>query len=391
MTQTFLTSFICLTILLYNLGIPALVKQEENSIKTVEHWEKKFNRTFNYQYWKEKSTESNSHEYYHMAYIIDALVSMYEATNKRKYLDYSIELTKNVVSKARPVCQMEDLNPKFKYNDCYFGWVNYHYNNREISLDEAYFFRYVTKMLRVVLTNEVLLEDTKLKQESLSLVNFVSNNVWEKWYERDLEEIYRSRTHMASNWAYIALNLSLIDSSNLQYTQVLDNINYKGFPTQSFEGAALRRQIRHGKVTTGFSWKNSTWDSVQVPVTKVQDVSHANNVVAYIVDAYEHDVHWTTKDIEGLKNLFFKVVWNSNKRTFRDCLSGDSCEINKKHIGKFQSDGWMKLGRYDRKIQQIYEDPKVLKQMGAFLNENNYPFECSIYAQLAFNASKLKF
>ena len=72
-----------------------------------------------------------------------------------------------------------------------------------------------------------------------------------------------------------------------------------------------------------------------------------------MIEAHDQGVYWSAADIEGLKNLLTKVLWNGSlvDPTFSGYFDGSA-----PGKGFFVSDGFVKLGRYDADIQRIFEN-----------------------------------
>ncbi|MDQ3192962.1 MAG: hypothetical protein M3Q58_15345 [Bacteroidota bacterium] len=358
------------------------------AIKDVKYWENLYNQSLDTSYWINLSESPFSLEHYTLGYGMDASVAMYEATNDLKYLDFAIRLANNVISTAKPICELS----KFPDNShCIFkGWDIGKDKNAQYPLYESYLFRYITKLLRVIKENPELINNPNYNYHYYHILNFTKENIWNKWYSQGLLNIFRLRTHMAAHWAYIALDLFIIEPNSpksCDYYTVFSKVNFVGFIQEpNLASFSLRSQKPHELSDPQyFSWINGTWD----PSTneEIQDVSHANNVVSYIIESHENCIHWNYDDIKGLKSMLFNVAWNNETKTFNDCFNKkDDCfkEITV-GIGQFQSDGWVKLGRYDIEIQEFYEDQHRQDLIINYLKKYSYVF----YAHMAHNAQVL--
>lgn len=360
------------------IGIDFGLQKQNNSRMpmSVEQWESKFLSIWNSEdtsYYDQWSKSSNSSWYYFLAHGIDGDTSMFEATGKTEYLDRALYYINNVVSDAR----LSSAIPTSQYKDSYLGWVasspnEPEINGKEVPLYESYMWRYVTKLLRVIRQNPQLYDNPTYRHQYDSLLHFTEVNVFEKWYNRNPSNIYRSRTHIASHWAYIALDLCLISEDvgkMASYSEVLTKINTDLSPYYS---SSLRAQIiSNPKDDSAYFW-DSIWGSYARPG---QDTSHGNNVISYMIEAHDQGVYWNDADINGLKNLLVKVLWNGSyaSPSFSGYFDGGD-----PGGGDFQSDGFIKLGRYDLKIQCIYEN---------YSGQNSYLTQ--LYGNGALNAKIL--
>jgi hypothetical protein len=371
---------------------------------------------------------------YNLANYIDAYATMYDATNDNKYVDIAIGLIINVMDSAtilntNPVLQSTyhvDDNPQ----NFYQGWIygdgcqvgpDCNYFDEGV-LDEVYLFRYVTKLLRLMKKNG--LQTTRLYYTQYhDILEFTETHIWDKWYKRCYENtpqrwVYLETTHMASHWAYLGLNLYYLSAqNNCQYIEVFNNISHKGFPHKTsindnplynIKGASLRGQDDFDSILyQNFSWKNFTWDQIaDVNTIKEykQDVSHANAVVALIDESNLLGMHWNREDIGDLIKFTKNKVLTYNPIGFTDnfLLNNEVCPnqppetipptiyayplcYGEEHTGKFQSDGFIKLGKYDCELQKAYEIH--LSIMVSYLPHLS---TLNTYAQLCLNAKYLE-
>ena len=147
---------------------------------------------------------------------------------------------------------------------------------------------------------------------------------------------------MAAHWATIALNLSLItedDNRRARYQQVAETIDQR-----------LRGQSRPHPVEPSAYFWNDTWGSTDRPG---QDVSHANGVLAYLVEAKDQADYWKAEDMAGFGALLTRVVWPGGQK-YAGYVDGTGSDN-----GWF-SDGLVKLGRHDPRIQQRLEQHQVV-------------------------------
>jgi hypothetical protein len=321
-------------------------------LRPVTYWEKRFLESWDYdrENGLPKSLLPDSWPHYEISYDVDAATAMYRATGQKRYLDRALEYVGNVVSTAR---QSSSL-PTSQYRDRYLGWVSTRPDldpsGVEVPLYESYFWRYATTLLRVMRQTPAVYTDAAYRQRYDDLLAFAEVHIFEKWHRRGADDnIYRSRTHMVAHWATIALNLSLITDDpdrRARYRTVVDAID-RGLPN---EPSSLRGQLRRSTVEPSAYFWSDVWGSERRPG---QDVSHGNSVMAYVVEAKDLGGHWTAADMAGFTALLTKVIWPSGRR-YAAYVDGTG-----KDNGWF-SDGFVKLGRYDRAAQRRLEDHHVV-------------------------------
>jgi hypothetical protein len=317
------------------------------AIKPISWWESLYLDELDYDnsVYEPLSKSADSWDHYNLAYGLDDPVALYLATGKTRYLDQAVGRADAMVATAKPSTSLGSE----AYGDSYKGWISKKNGEtgQEVPLYESYAWRYVTRMLRVIRQTPALYGNTHYKAEYDKLLAFAEVNIFDKWYSRGVDDnIYRSHTHLAAHWAYIAMNLTFMTTNAARLArerEVLENIDYH---LPNYGGASLHGQLVPSPVADGAYFWNWEWNSTARPGS---DVSHGNNVVAYIVEAHDLGVdEWSDQDVEALAVTFDKVLWPA-RHTYREWLDGTGTDT-----GWF-TDGWMKLGRYDVAIQQRLE------------------------------------
>jgi hypothetical protein len=324
-----------------------------SSLRTVAQWEERFLGSWNSEHTGEYlglSKAGDSWKMYNLGYAVDANVAMYRATGKTQYLDRALLYTNNVIATAKKSSSISTS----QYKDSYMTWPSYSHpdgkdGGREYPLYESYMWRYVTYMLRTMHDTPSVMQNTTYKTQYDKILAFSETNMFDKWYKRNANDnVYRQNTHMASHWAYISMELAAITTNTTRkatYTKVYTNINKK---LPNYPGG-LRTQMKVNPVNANAYFFHPDWGSAKRPGS---DVSHANGVLSYIVEAHDNKVEWTDADISKFKVMLKNVIWktNGNSAEFLDGSGTDSGWIN---------DGLMKLGRYDPAIQRRLETYNV--------------------------------
>lgn len=332
---------------------PTTPQPGTGSLRTVAQWEQRFLGSWNSEHNSEYlglSKAGDSWKLYNLGYAIDANVAMYRATGKTQYLDRALLYTNNVIGTAKKSSTIKTS----QYKDSYMGWASYSHpdgkdGGREYPLYESYMWRYVTYMLRTMHDTPSVMQNASYKSQYDKILAFTEKNMFDKWNARSANDnIYRQNTHMASHWAYITMELAAVTTSSSKktaYTKVYTNINKK---LPNYPGG-LRTQMKTNPVNKNAYFFHPDWGSSKRPGS---DVSHANGVLSYIVEAHDSNVEWTDSDIAKFNVMLKEVIWKSNGSSaeFLDGSGTDSGWIN---------DGLMKLGRYDPAIQRKLENYNV--------------------------------
>ncbi len=311
---------------------------------TVEEWESRFLGVWNavHPTYVALSSNANSWDYYNLAYGVDGMVAMFEATGKTTYLDRGLTYVHNMIDDAVPSWSL----PNSQFQDNYLAWGAWGNgaNGGEYPLYESYCWRYVTNMLVAMRNNPAVYGSPTYRQQYDEILAFTKANIFNKWMSRGPNAyVYRSRTHMASHWALIALDLWLLTSDPVErarYKTVVDNIN-RHLP--NYPSSLRRQMIANASNPAAYFWSD-VWNSFAVPG---QDVSHGNAVITYIVAARAAGVEWTDADIRSLSHTLLDEVWLSTPTGTRYAAYVDGSGAGN---GWF-SDGFIKLGRHDVTIQ----------------------------------------
>ena len=331
-------------------------------LRPVSYWQAKFNddevRTEDEKDLR-RSRSSDSWDFYFLSYSIDAYTSMFEATGEARYADAALGYVENMVASARPSSSFSKGQ-----GDQYLGWVSQRPDVRgeEVPLFESYCWRYATRLLRV-LRESPLYQYPAYPDRYERLLAFAETNIFEKWYARGADKfIYRSRTHMAAHWAYIALNLSKLttsDARRARYQEVMRTIDDR-----------LRAQLHPSRTEPAAYWWSDVWGEECTGRGRevCQDVSHGNGMVSYVVAARDLNAAWSAEDVARFSRTFTAFVRG---------LDGIYPEyINGKGRGNgWIADGFVKLGRYDPAVQSVLQDYAV--------QDSQY------YAAMAVNAKLL--
>jgi hypothetical protein len=334
-------------------------------LRTVREWEALFLGTWESEHqstYLGLSTSGNSWSYYNLGYAIDALGAMFEATGDVKYLDRALLYVGNVVASAVPSSTLAAS----QFKDGYLGWGAWNHPTDpsiaggEYPLYESYLWRYVTRLLRVMKQSPAVQASPAYQRTWQDLLAFSKANIFDKWLARGRDNLYRSRTHMASHWAFIALDLWHLTQDPVErarYREVVDNVNLHlpNYPS------SLRQQLRASAVSPAAYFWSDVWASTATPG---QDVSHANGVLAYIVEARDLGVEWGDADVRAMARTLLDVVWIPEGTGYRYAAYVDGSGTGN---GWF-NDGFVKLGRYDPVIQKRLESHTVGRGMQLYGN-----------------------
>lgn len=290
------------------------------------------------------SKKGNSFLFMNLSYPVDGLLTMFKATNDKRYLEICHSIIKNVINSSDSVRIGHENVFIWKADST--DQRNKNVEGKEVILFEGYLIRYFAEYCYILSTI-----DNGFKEgfEFDKIHAFVVDEFL-KWYYRSIQQfgnaslLETTRTHMGSHWAAIANYLYQIENDKKR-----KGIFFNVFTKYN---EALKKNLKiktQGSGNQYYVW-NSTWDSSVKSGSVVQDISHGNQVVRYILDCYEIDsTFWKRADIDRfIKTLKLKILSSTNLPDNVDgSSSNDRYLINS---GWRLSDGWMRLMFYDKTL-----------------------------------------
>ena len=339
------------------------------TLRTVAAWESLFLGTWNSEdagtapasgfgasAYNSRSRSANSLQFYNLAYGVDGLVAMFEATGKTQYLDRVLGYVENMIGTATPASSRSAS----QFNDSYRGWgatdptgdqgITKGY---EYPLYECYCWRYVTRMLRVMHDNPAVYGNSSYRTRYDAILAFTKTHMFDKWYSRGTVNLYRQNTHMASHWAYISADLWYL-TGETKFRTVVDNMNLH---IPNYSNNSFRGQMRlHASDSTAYDW-SSTWGDLKGH----QDSNHGNGVISYIVEANMLGIEWTATDMRRFQKTLENHIWKPG--------GGYGASVDGSGSGSgWLNDGFCKLGRYSSTIQKKLETYTIGRNMQLYGN-----------------------
>lgn len=310
------------------------------------------------------SKSGNSYDFMTLRSTLGTLNSIIAETADERLINEEILLINNLINSAQ--VSQNIPNNKYEFKDGYKGWIALKTNERnkgsqflEVPLFESYSFFYITQFLYLIRKNKWIEKSSANKVWWKNTLSFIEKNEWKKWYERSYKihnkyyrVFLRSRTHMGSHWAGIAMYLK----------EMTSNSDIKGECKKAQEqyDTLLKRNLKlNPTCQSAWVW-NSTYDNTMgtdanaTESSIIQDVSHGNHVVAYITAAYQlGDMCWRSEDIQSLCNTLKYIIYNKQTNTFADNVDGTK-DPSRPGRGNFVEDGWIKLSKYDLEVANIF-------------------------------------
>jgi len=307
---------------------------------------------------------------------------MFLTTGEKKYLNYNLQVVRNLKASSVETVEHGQEIMKWFWPVNRKNGIQEKLAGKEVMLYEGYLLRYVAKFMSILDKNKHIMS----KKERDVVFNFVKIN-FDKLYNRsivkynDYSLFFRTRTHIASHWATIALFLN--DNSRIKKDKKYIKI-IKLFDEQ----LRVNLKIKKIKLNEYFQW-NSNWENSFTSLQKtketprIQDVSHGNQVVDYILESHKvGSEEWTIEDVNRLINTVKLKIFDEENITFYDKIDGSNfdSENRLKNTGWKQSAGWMKLSLYDNELLNIYR--KWYMHNSKFLDKTY--FNLQIYANFLY-------
>ncbi len=281
-------------------------------------------------------------EHYFLGYCIDGLISIWRATGDNSYLDTALEYIQHTLDDAK------------LGSDGYRHWDTY-IDPKGVPLWESIYWRMVVTLLRVMQKHPKLLAQKDYAKQHATLLKFSEHDIWDKWESDGVGNFYRSRTHMASHWARLGMELYRLTGKK-KYKTVFDNISFGkmvGRPSN------LKAQFYpNPKTPTAYTW-SLKWGAPKGE--SVQDTSHANVIASFVELAEEAGMGWKQSDVDALKSTLMDVIWPAalGQNYYRN-VDGTGGQYGPKpgnniDLVHARAHEWLVFGRRDLKLQKRIE------------------------------------
>lgn len=333
---------------------------------------------------------------YPMAYILYGELLMWQSTGEDIYIQRFISFYQGLFNRARPASIIGlggNGADNFQYfNDEYLSWVDYpqttdlrdsdrtpqnftganlgvsHFQAsnpngyQQFSLDEGFGLRIVAEAVRIMYQSPLWRSQGTNQSNYEELLNFMVAHVWDKWQARAGDHLFRERTHMASHWASIGMDLYVITGQEKYFTVFDRWFTNMGawnnepedpdFPDYGFANGQIRIHTDGGYV----------WSGVWGDQTGVNDVGHANAEVATAIKSVQLGFdYFSQADLNGFKLAYDRTRKNDTRTWWLiDGSSGGRSD----HfvVNAFDANGWHLLAPY---YEDILEDIENASYIGS--------------------------
>lgn len=301
----------------------------------------------------------DSYQFMGLRAVLGSLNAVGFAPENLNYIQLQVELVDAIIGSAK---KSRLITGNITFRDNYLGWgslTTSKIGTQEVSLYEGYIFFYIVEFLYKVRSTDWYMSSNSHRKWVEDKLKFIEQNIWRKWEERSMKTynnadkfFLRTRTHMGAHWAGVALYLERLT------TNWEDKAVYKSVYSKYNE--LLRKQLQKSPLDDdamvwNSDYENSSKNKAERRSKIVQDVSHGNHVISYIIAAYElNSDNWSLADIRSLCDIVKRRLYDEKKNEFSDNVDGTK-DYSRPGWGNFQADGWIKLAKYDRDVYQIYK------------------------------------
>ncbi|MCI3936493.1 hypothetical protein MQX03_04735 [Chryseobacterium aahli] len=333
-------------LLLIILSIYNISYAQDQKVKIFNE-EIKSNKKYNFQKIKSFVQNKNAYDFMALGYFINANNNMYVKTGDKTYLENNLTIIKPILIENT---ETSYFNNNWKMN-APINNQNSVVNGKEHQISEGYFFRYVGEFLDIISKNNLY---GNYQNSILNGLKYSFNKWKDKSFSKynDYSLLFHQYLHTGANWAIVALYLNKYDFKNSQ--------TYLTFTNQFDQQLRTALQLKDEKGVKYYVW-NSNYPERFCALLKsiknydpiIQDVSHGNHVVLYLLKAKElKNKNWENFNFIYLANtLKIKILKNNS---ISDNVDGSSSNAVK-NTGWKISDGWMKLIYYDKSLYPLFE------------------------------------
>lgn len=293
------------------------------------------------------STSKNTYNFMALGYYINANNNMYLKTKDKSFLEANLDIIKPILIDES---SSNYLNDNWKMN-VEKSNQNSSSNGKDHSISEAYFFRYVGEYLDILKSNNIY------KEYHSKIFKGIKSSFY-KWKNKSFKQygdyslLFHQRIHIGANWAIVALYLNKFDGKN--------NSDYKDFYTLFDKQLQKTLVLKQSGGLNYYVWNmnypekfTKFLQSIKKDNLIIQDVSHGNHVVLYLIKAKElNNKTWTNFNFQYLSNTLKLKILVAN--SIKDNVDGSSTP-SLKNTGWKISDGWLKLIYKDNSLEPLFE------------------------------------
>lgn len=277
--------------------------------------------------------------YYTFQYALMGMLSMYEATGDVQYLERVLTWAETMISKAVVIDRSGKRNWPGPWKSPNADQPIYY------DLWELQGATELGRLARIILTNPKL--QSAYGKRASTVYEFVERDVIDK--RLDNRETLAGHLNQVNQRGH-----QMIDRTAMLLRLLADAclIGRKPKYLQPTRELALGFKKRFQPYRGALIWDLDVGEPNHPP-----DTAHANRFPLAVIDLYRAGIVFTREDVQGLADLFTKVIWNQSLSDpmFANFIDGSNGPFrgrgpwNNGAIG----DGWCALGQFDSQVRRV--------------------------------------
>lgn len=399
---------------------------------SISELESKFNdyRRLNYNgiYCPEASDAFNTNSSYYLQDCLSSYITMYETTQNQNYIKDALDILENFTSRMINFTDEVQIYLGGKVSYTYLFWPyaegDDHDNNpstpkqADCELGTQRGARQFARLARVI-KNDAYLNST-YGEKADAIINIIKHDIinhpgcYNGYYPQN------GIFHKHSHYSYILLELYLIEGNVTYFNSTLYpnyaslgyldtiTINFNRMKNALFvnpQDSSARVWAATSCTEINYTHPNCYLYDDSVPCKSSGssysfcnpgDVSHQENSIEAMVEAYRAGISFSLADIQSLDYTFLHIIWDKNISfpKFHDYVDGKNVAYprgingSKKDPWKSGSNfapGFVELGAFDSETQKVLENAQA-----SYIDDSSWMVGCSLtipayYAQLAKN------
>lgn len=315
-----------------------------------------------------KSGDSGRH--YPLANGFNGMLSAYRASGSTTYLHQLMLCIDWVIYTAKPGNLLPDSTWK---NPNYLCWPDYTQEGSgdEINLNEFYLWRHIAIFIDTITGlsgnypgNGVQSPAGTYAAKRATYLAFLEKHIWEKWYSRGMNRIYRAVIHISTHSAVVAMILrehAVSATIRSQAAAVHANIDHIGQPSGESRGLGshIRKYMEpHPRNSNAYFWywwgdrntTRTTSGSMAATYPGCSDVSHGGAPIDYVIECILRGYYdWNISDMIKFCNLLNMFCPDASKQ-----MTSTGAGFIDGTIYSSSRDlrlGFISLGAFERKTQ----------------------------------------
>jgi hypothetical protein len=312
-----------------------------------------------------------SYEYYNLQLSLDPLLTMYEVTRQKDYLEFALHLCENMRAAA---AEDRDGDGHPEWDGSLKG--EHVGDFPDTLLPDFQGAAAMARTARIILADEQL--TATYGERARPIAEFVGRHIVDKWI---VDRRQRAWFRKLDKWS---------DKTSMLIRMELDLYRISQERERLEVAQELARACRSRFVQVDDARGLMTWTA------SASDTSHSNREVTCILACYDAHLVFTRADVDLLCNTLLKNIWDgeTDRPRFRNYITGANDPLPGRSRGAFGwgqiYDGWVKLGRYNDEIQAVcmtlWQQIKVRDRENPSVEANAGPHgELAMPANLAHN------